>query len=294
VKFISHLLIILAIYSCGAAKNSSRDDGDTTTPDSPDRQIQRFEPGKFQSTTFTNTYRDRGTAQLTILEEISKTISGNLPSTVSQIPQYDRHNDKAVIPVSPLPNLATDCGNSDLSTMTIKARISDCKSKNTDNENSYQWIGENNGISSEGNWFLVANSNDKTTNYQVWVDENTNLVWSDIVSYKADFFKATGTKDGATDYALDRVCQTLDKNPQHALGKIHGSKISWRIPTRNDFLQADLDGSRYVLPNTETLVWTGSYHDNNQAWAIKQSTGELVLTNTADEIAVRCVGIILE
>lgn len=293
-KFLSHLLVILAIYSCGATKNSDRENGGGGTNGTPNRDIQKFEPGKFQTTTITNTYRDRGTVQLTILDEISKTISGTLPKTLSQIPQFERHNDESVIKVSALPNEKSDCGNSELSTMTIKARIADCALKNKDNENSYQWLGKTNGISSEGNWYLVANSNDTTSNYKLWVDENTNLVWSDIVSYKADFFKATGTTDGTTSYAADRVCQTLDKNPQHALGKIHSSKISWRIPTRNDFLQADLDGSRFVLPNTETLVWTGSYHKDDKAWAIKQSTGELVLTNIGDEIAVRCVGIILE
>lgn len=293
-RIISVIFILSILVSCGATKNSDREKGGGGKPNNDTRDNRAATPGEFQATIRTHTYRNTGTIQLSIKEEALAVIAGKLPATYAPIPQFNLHNDAKVIKLNPLPSINTSCGNDIEATTTIKARVADCKTKQADTM-AITWLGKAYGISGEGNWQLISNSvetiEEKKNAYQLWHDESTDLIWSDIVT-EADFFIATGSKDGSIDNKDDRVCQANIKS--YPLGRINPLRISWKIPNRNDFLQADLNGARYVLPNTDDLVWTGSYNKDNEAWAIKQSTGELISTPVTEKLKVRCIGIILE
>ena len=68
--------------------------------------------------------------------------------------------------------------------------------------------------------------------------------------------------------------------------------ITWRLPTRADYLQADLNGLRFVLPRTDAAVWTATVSGENRenAWSIIPKTGELTSVVRSTNLAVRCVG----
>ena len=72
--------------------------------------------------------------------------------------------------------------------------------------------------------------------------------------------------------------------------------VRWRLPTRWDFEQADVDGIRWVLPHFKTKlesVWTATTYTYymNSAWNYSTDTGALLSGGSrAGALSVRCVG----
>jgi len=304
-SFLSYCLIIAFSVACGAAKNSDRE-GNSPTGDG-DRGPNRGEAGtrrtleaesKFdieaQKYTYSQAYRNSLNIRLTLPEIVEAIQTNKVPNGTFLIPNTKLHIDSKVDSPNPITK-KLDCGNSSLSTVKIIERIKDCNDKIGDATASY-WSGHAKGINGEGNWSLVSYSNKK----KVWQDSRTGLLWSDIVETE-EYELAAGLEVDSDDPEEDesaakkRVCQTDSDNYKDALGNIHESKVHWRLPNRNEYLQADINGARFVLPNTDPNTdqetWTASYAGNSEAWAINQKTGVLRKVNMITKLKVRCIGV---
>lgn len=172
---------------------------------------------------------------------------------------------------------------------TIKDRIANCESLNP---NQASWKALNSGNAGEGNWTLVLRNVDGK---EIWLDETTNYLWSDLVAEATGWCDASGNRQGVADAGVVD-CQILGTRSLCANSALPGmpeSQVSWRLPTRGDFIQADLDGARFVLRNVSTMAfWSATINGSNrdEAWSILQSTGELTAVSRAEGRAVRCVG----
>ena len=153
---------------------------------------------------------------------------------------------------------STTCGD----TGDIPTRVANCRSAMQPTDSAH-WVGLKMGNSGEGNWSLVTRQlGTNGSGYsEVWLDETTGLLWSDALRENTGTVmnrnwqnlmtvrngSGVPTKDVCTDDAIG----TQEKG---ALGTTSGPQIKWRLPTRNDFLQGDLNGLRYALPG----IWKTS------------------------------------
>lgn len=286
-SFLSYCLIIAFSVACGAAKNSGREgDAGTGSGDrGTNRDLSSADDKEFQKYSFSQAYRNKENIRLVFVDMVKALQTNTLPLTTYLIPNIEVHIDSEVDAPMVIPSLVKDCGNATTSTTTLADRIKSCKDTIPD-ANSIAWSGKAKGISGEGDWQLVSYSN----KMKVWQDFRTGLLWSDIVE-TADYEIASGVTVGVVDNLKDRVCQTVADTPRDALGNIHESKVHWRLPNRNEYLQADINGARFVLPNTDQETWTSSYAGDSQAWAITQKTGVLRKVNMTTKLKVRCIGV---
>jgi len=288
---LSILAVLTLLTSCGAADNSSRG-GDTPPPrDNADDTAIKAEEVNARSQIF----RNSGTKQISYLNEAKElTVTTNDRDEVTNTTYLGSMRD--------IPNMLQDIENNILAPAkpnilncgveleanikpTVKLRFNHCKKINDYDENIYSWKGKAKGISGEGQWDLIS----KADNLKVWRDNTTGLLWSDKLSEKVTWKTASGA-DGKK---VDRACQ-IKTSLVSALGKITAKEVYWRLPTRNDFLQADINGARFVLPNTDEVYWTANFKDSTsqEAWTIEQKTGILSTLDIATAMSVRCVGIV--
>lgn len=211
-------------------------------------------------------YRTRGSAQLSQREEQSFVATNTLPLTHRSTPDPLLDNDSHVVYNTHGHNY---CG-TEKGLETISSRISHCLKVN----GSYSiWSGQGQGTSGEGDWKLVL----KTKGVTLWVDTRTNLIWSPPL-------KQT-TWDIASGTAPD------NENICHELKSTTSDQVSWRLPNRNEFFLADLNGARFALEDTKHDFWTASTgHNVQHAWVIRQSTGTIKLIDKEEQYEVRCIG----
>ena len=278
------------ITACGDDVSSNRKMG------KPTQDTQAVENGtKNQITSFI--HRERGATVLSSLEEASRIISNNLPVTYRTIPLMEKDDEGSrsnVLTRSDLGRPTVTCG---LGTAFsgIDSRIADCFQKNTDKA---LWQGQLYGSSGEGDWKLVSRTEDGA---ELWLDNRTGLVWSDVVKTadKSSFnwCMASGNDDLPSSVATvdcndlmdqTRVCQDL---------VIEGlaQNVKWRLPTRNDFLQADINGARFVLKSENSSgLWTATMRakatGRTEAWVYHSSEGTLSGAPLSSERQVRCIG----
>jgi hypothetical protein len=177
----------------------------------------------------------------------------------------------------------------------ILGRIADCKDKNL--AKAFQQ-GKKFGNMGEGNWQLVSKTATGTAGFEVWMDMRTQLVWSDRLEAN-NWCKASSNLENAA--GVDCSVNTLfycdaDNLFSDAKGKLDGL-VDWRLPTRNDLLQADINGSKVVLMNTNHDYWSATVDSTNnaKAWAVHGETGVLSSKSRNDDsISIRCVGRILK
>ena len=208
-------------------------------------------------------YRIKGEKQLSNYDVNANIIAGKEDS-YREIPNQEYDHDFNVTRVA---EIAKDCGNAD-TLKGLKNRIADCSAKNSPNN---FWSGTKNGISGEGDWQLAYKSGNKI----VWQDLSTGLLWSSQIN-KANWREASGVVEG------NFLCSEI---------KFFGEgEVLWRLPTRNEFLLADINGSRFVLNELNFDYWSASSEDkNNVAWAINQENGVLTAHSKDKELFVRCV-----
>ncbi len=87
---------------------------------------------------------------------------------------------------------------------------------------------------------------------------------------------------------------TPDNNyPKGNLGVASTPVVSWRLPTIEDWRQANLNGARKVLPNMTTpTFWSASSFSvfRSNGWLYYGSTGEETKDNRNVAYSVRCIG----
>lgn len=245
-------------------------------------------------------HREKGAAVLTYAEEITKTITNDLPEVsyrrVPDMEKDDEGTDGANVSTrTALGRPQVTCGAAGTFS-GVAARIQDCLQKNGDKAT---WNGSNNGSSGEGTWQLVARL-DNTK--EIWMDARTGMVWSDIMNNgdlvsEFNWCKASGSEASATATATVD-CNTLAAGESVCVNAVLddiGDQIQWRLPTRNDFLQADIDGARFVLERAGTNgLWTATLKagvaGRNEAWVYQTSNGTLMSGELSTTRQVRCIG----
>lgn len=283
------MVLLLGVTSCGDDISSNRKQG------RPDVSIPGIEADESIRSSI---HRRSGSAVLSYKEEIGLTRSGDLPNSYVAIPEMgfdDEGTDgRNVNFLTTLGRPNTPCGNT-VGFDSVSERIADCANKNG---SKATWTGAQNGAAGEGDWKLVYLN---SAGVEVWQDARTRMVWSDLMTVSSttlfNWCQASSNTEGVTpNNSID--CQTLNASINACVGvTITGidDEINWRLPTRNDFLQADLDGSRFVLKAEGTTgLWTATMKAGSsgrtEAWVYNSTTGTLTTDTLTNTHRVRCIG----
>lgn len=294
-KFQTLIYLVMAtlLASCGAFEASDNSDRKENPDDSrqgnnnePTSDVEPLRTEDLPEALNSQIFRSKGTKIYKYGDESALTRADELPSTLHPVPDKVAHDmDKLTGRV----NKGVNCGiDLDDSNPTITKRMNDCKSKNSSDVLSYYWSGKDNGLAGENDWRLVARNGDKA----IWLDVATGLIWSPSLPQNT-WDLASGNVEEA-----EQICNGAnDTSSKNFFLGIKADEVSWRLPTRGDFLQADLNGSRFVLPADEEALnyWTANYiSDEASAWSIELSSGILSKTGENNSLAIRCVGSVLK
>lgn len=213
-----------------------------------------------------NASRSVGTTQITQAQEVTTYAApSSLPSNFREVPNVtvdDEGWTGSTAYYAPRPS--SDCGGPIYT--TISAKIANC---------NQTWSGVNSGNSGEGTWYLVTR---QTANNEVWQDARTGLLWSSQVTNGTNWCRAAGNVQNAggvncaagggqqpvtaVSYCAEVLSPALGTenwiagvpgsytydNAKGGMGKYSTPSVIWRLPTLNDFAQAEVDGIRFVLP----------------------------------------------
>jgi hypothetical protein len=240
---------------------------------------------------FSTMHRDRGVAPLTHAEEILQTLNNKLPAAYRLIPDMEKDDEgrdgSTIISQSRIGRPQVNCG-SGLAFAGIQERIQDCLSKNPGKS---LWDGSSFASSGEGQWQLVS----LNQSVEIWQDVRTGLVWSEILS-AGNWCQAAGNDQQPNDL-VSVNCHLLMEGKSICTDYTADGMgdISWRLPTRNDYLQADINGARFVLKkNSSTALWTATLQSSSagrrHAWAYYPGQGTLAAHELSASKQVRCVG----
>jgi hypothetical protein len=232
-----------------------------------------------------NMYRNPATTQMS---QTTETTTSSYAAGYRDIPDASKDDDgyraNTSIAVAVRPTVV--CGTTQT---TIDARIAHCLAQNGANAT---WDGTVKGSSGEGVWKLVTRTSVATGSREVWRDERTKLLWGDYIDYsnwcKASGNAQTDAEDGAgTGYCApgngnqenppESLCAetgrasysyssedwttgvySAGKGFMGAVATSSSPSVRWRLPTRNDYLQAQINGVYAVLPSfreTSTRYW---------------------------------------
>lgn len=233
-------------------------------------------------------HRSRGLNVLTTRTEITLITSGSLPAGYRTIPLMALDDEgthgKNIRTRSGLGRPGVNCGLTVNS--TLSSRISECS---TLNPGTSTWNGTAEGAAGESTWRLVAKSGVQ----EVWQDLGTGHLWSDIID-TTNWCNAAGNNLQEAGPSVN--CQSYGTNFSCVGKSVMGlTGITWRLPTRNDYLQGDLNGLRFVLRESDTTgFWTATLDsaslNRSEAWVYQQRQGTLEKDSLADDHQVRCIG----
>lgn len=262
-KFFVIFLILLS--SCNPpTPNRTEKKGEKEEKDTPELNPS---PTKLSDLLPSQSFRNRGTALRTYIQELKALQNDTNDVNYRYIPGDFDHDDN----ITPFSAQLNNCGESD-DISKLDQRIEHCALKNP---GSYLWRGKTNGIAGEGDWRLVLKNNEIT----IMQDMRTSLLWTSAIA-ETNWPNATGRSELATDH----ICTTA------TIKFLNQKQVHWRLPTRSEFLQADINGSRFVLQDRARNYWTANSYDEDQAWVIYLQTGALNLMDKTEDIAVRCIG----
>ncbi len=244
---------------------------------------------------FSGIHRERGSNPVTYLTEIGLNSENAYLRPIPDIRFDDEGGDeKNVITRTFKVRPSVICGQ--LAKTTLKDKIADCLEKNGDKT---IWNGSTNAGSAESNWVLVTLSEKDggSETFEIWLDQRTGMVWSDIITFEGNWCESSGSQlqiqeNVGEDCAITGKGRSLctNYNPADLPG------VSWRLPTRHDYLQADIDGIRFVLPALlpKTPFWTATVSSDvkarDKAWTYNMVNGALVGEAMKSNQSVRCIG----
>ena len=243
-------------------------------------------------------FRFRSTDQYSIKgirDFVLKNTANGYPDNYRDIPERDSHDQDAQTTRYTNRGENKDCGLlPEDNEPSIGKRIDNCKEVFKSDPNARLWSGKINGISGEGNWILVL----KKANRHIWLDVSTNLLWTDTIT-ETTWPNASGSQVTSTNATChnDFLAADVANSETDYFAGLTPDEVKLRLPTRNDFLQADLNGARFVLDGVAgKTYWSANFiKDTLEAWTIQQEDGILQKAAiNATGISVRCVGIILK
>ncbi len=277
--FLLILLSLTALVGCGEDTGSRRRPLETVTP--PITEDDTFVlPSHLHRTT--------GLSVLTTKQEIDEILATSLPVGYRTIPLMALDDegtpDKNVRTRTSLGRPMANCGMT--AGATVSARITNCS---TVNGTTAMWDSSN-GAAGESTWRLVT----KDGSQEIWADIRTGHLWSDVMDDSTNWCQASGNKTKEDGAAVNCEAAAVDVT---CVGKaIMGlTNVKWRLPTRNDFLQADINGLRFVLKiSSLTGFWTATMNSKattrNEAWVYHQEQGTLDSAVLTEDRQVRCIG----
>lgn len=261
------LLSILFIVSCG--EDASKNKRGAVMLKKPSFNTAESEAG-----IMAHIQRDSVVVPLSSAEAINDIVNNTLPKTFRVIPRLS-DVEKPRYDVESIGRPAKACGS--VSNASLGDRITSCEKANADLST---WSNKN-GVAGESNWKLVSLADDK----EIWVDLRTGMLWSDVINTQADWCSASGNNEG--------VCKT-NSPAMICNSMVTFGNIKWRLPTRNDYLQADINGLRSVVKpsKTETAFWAATIDSSNmdRAWTYDLNRGMLGTAGLEALRQVRCIG----
>lgn len=268
-----------------------------------------------------NMFRNVATAQITL--SVEKSTTAGYPAGYREIPDVYKDDDgywdsnqgcgatgglgDTCTTVIKSTRPATPCGTG-LGLDTVDKKIADCL---TLNAATSSWSASTNGISGEGNWKLVTLLGGK----EVWRDERTGFLWGDTIT--ADTWchaSGNGQTDGYCDGNTASSCaESVGLTPAIAgetwvaggydntkggMGAIPATganpspSVRWRLPTKYDWMQAEIDGVRFVVPNVNDTFWSATVFSNYRdvAWYFSGYVGDFYSDYRSSNVSVRCLG----
>jgi len=227
-----------------------------------------------------------------------------------------------------------DCGypsamtGSNLDPSTIANRINHCALVNPALPTT--WDGGTRGNAGQAVWKLVAVQHDPSgkwpiwPNREVWQDQRTGLLWSSRGETFSSWCSGVGSNDptdsmcstnnrsacsetlypntnvaAVSDFARDNYATGVYDPGKGQMGLKSSPSVRWRLPTRNDYLQAELDGIYAVMPDMGAIKGTNNdltatilNSDREKAWVYASNAGDLttLARNHRYRFSVRCVG----
>ena len=126
----------------------------------------------------------------------------------------------------------------------------------------------------KGNFALVSRTKE---GYEVYKDLQSGLIWSDRLSNEVNH------------HGADKICKVSLKETAGITG------TTWRLPSIEEYKDADINGIREALPNIWSWFWSSSMHRNYSYVAtlfngVNGYTGNVSRNSDSDYVAsVRCV-----
>ncbi len=274
--------------------------------------------GSFINFMASTLHRDKSTAQITLQAELTQGTTA-LPVGYRKFPRIGNDilptagDDEGRLGGSVTYALrpATSCGTNQ---STVAARIAHCASQNPTRST---WDGSTSGNSGQGVWKLVTYNGA----HEVWRDERTNLVWSDNLG-TTNWCRASGVSGGGPfgqvdQYGFcDNVANQNQVTPESWCTEDSGvntpgiydsmkggmrfavtgtsPSVVWRLPTKWDYHQAEIDGIRFPLPSMGFAFWSASMDSayRGNAWYYFGGYGGIltVVDRGMGGYYVQCVG----
>lgn len=259
-----------------------------STRNKPNTETQTIDE---KVTTYSGIFREKGTTQVTYKTETS---SGGDLNNIRSNPDIrfddDGSDGKNVSSRSDLTRPTVECGL--IATESLSQKVTDCVNKNG---GLATWEGKVHATAGEATWNLVSLLDTTDGLAEIWYDQRTQMVWSGIVAAEVNWCQAAGSLLGTSD-DVGVNCASLSKG-QDLCGNLNLAelpKIRWRLPTRNDYLQADLDGLRFVLTRGLTNFWTATVSTDvkkrDKAWSYSVFAGNLMAEEMKALRPIRCIG----
>lgn len=244
-----------------------------------------------KTTTYSGIFREKNATQITYKTEIA---ANSVITNTRTIPDMrfddDGTDGKTVSSVTALTRPSVTCGIG--ATESLAQKISDCVTKN---DKLATWNGKIHATAGESVWNLVTFSETEAGTFEIWYDSRTEMLWSDIILKEANWCQASGS-DLALSDTVGVNCASLGKGQSLCTqyNPVELPKAHWRLPTRNDYLQADLDGLRFVVKFGVTNSWTATTSSDvavrKRAWSYSVSSGNLMAEEMELLRHVRCIG----
>ncbi len=277
----------------------------------------------FGDFTGSDIHRDPATAQITVKAERTAVLLGAGYREVPDILKDDEGywtsgrgctggggSAQTCTPVTIAVRPVVTCGTSQGS---LALRIANCTSLNA---GSATWTGSSSGNAGQATWRLVTRT---ATSKEVWQDQRTGLLWSDVVGTDnwcrgagnaqitdpANLCNNAGNQDQVT--PISYCAEVAGTQPgigteiwasgvyddtKGGMGANSSVAVRWRLPTIYDFHQAEVDGIRMVLPGMNSNHWSATIVSNFRSFAYSYDplggTGSNGGRNTA--AILRCVG----
>jgi len=286
--------------------------------------------GSFGSFMASGMHRNTATAQMTQATETSTSTYASGYRDIPDILLDDENRDSTL---GPAPDKV--CG---VVSTTVAGKITDCQTRNgaesswvggTDgNSSEGNWTLVT--LTSTATGALegdTCSGGSASGCYEVWRDERTGLLWSDTMPTTMNWCRAAGSiqaddpsnycnnatyQDQTTPYSACAEAAGIQSavsgenwasSTYHAakgyMGKTATPVVRWRLPTRNDYMVANVNGLLQVLPSLANS-WTATVYSSIRGRAYVAIDGGLWIAATTSvsganatrttSLSVRCVG----